>query len=72
MGINALGSNVVFEVSENVSATADADKSCFSRDIISQALHETFGDDIPLVTAENSLPMLENVRDTSAASDIVQ
>ena len=37
--------------------------------IISQALHETLGDDILLVSAENSLPMLETVKD---ASDVVQ
>ena len=44
----------------------------FSLDIISrQALHETLGDDILLVSAEN-LPMLENVKDTRAASDVVQ
>ena len=67
-----LGPMWSYEVSENISATANANESCFSLDIISQALHETLGDDIPLVSAENSLPVLENVKDTSAASDVVQ
>ena len=63
-----LGPMWSYEVSENISATANANESCFSLDIISQALHETLGDNIPLVSAENSLPMLETVKDTSAAS----
>ena len=67
-----LGPMWSYDVSENVSATANANESCFSLDIISQALHETLEDDIPLVSAENSLPMLETVKDTSAASDVVQ
>lgn len=66
-----LGPMWSYEVSENMSATANANESSFSLDIISQALHETFGDDIPFVSAEHSLPMLENVKDTSAASDVV-
>ena len=67
-----LGPMWSYEVSENISATANANESCFSLDIISQALHETLGDDIPLVSAENSLPMLETVKDASAARDVVQ
>ena len=47
------------------SVTADANKSRFSLDILSQALHETFGDDIPLMTARISLPMLENAKESS-------
>ena len=67
-----LGPMWSYEVNENMPVTADANESCFSLDIISQAWHDTFGDDIPLVTAGNSLPMLENVKDTSAAHEVVQ
>ena len=67
-----LGPMWSYEVSENMPVTADANESCFSLDIISQAWHDTFGDDTPLVTAGNSLPMLENVKDTSAAHEVVQ
>ena len=42
-----LGPMWSYEVSENISSAANANESCFSLDIISQALHETLGDDIP-------------------------
>ena len=62
-----LGPMWSYEVGKNISDAADTNESCFSLDILSQALHETFGDDMSLVSPENSLPMLENVKDTSDA-----
>jgi hypothetical protein len=56
-------------MSKNTSVTTGANESSFSLDILSQALQETFGDEMPLVGPGNSLPMLENVKDTS---DVVQ
>ena len=53
--------------SEHVSVTND---SSLSLDIISQALQETFGSELAMVSMENPLPALENVKDTTPADVI--
>lgn len=64
-----LGPMWSYEVeSEHVSVTND---SSLNLDIISQALQETFGTDSHMVSMENPLPSLENVKDTNTAGDVV-